>query len=104
MNNPAIAYYVSGHGFGHARRSVEIMRHLLTICPQLLIHIRSTAAAHLFAGLPAERFTLTAVELDSGAVEHDPITIDANLTIDRLRKTIATADAVVDAEAAFLIE
>jgi hypothetical protein len=42
MKNRRLAYYITPHGFGHAVRSIEVMRHLLVLAPALEIVIVST--------------------------------------------------------------
>ena len=72
----AIAYYITGHGFGHARRSVEVVKELLRLRPDLQVYFRSTANPAIFAELPAARIKLERVEFDPGAIEKDLFTID----------------------------
>lgn len=49
-----IAYYVSGHGYGHATRVSAFTSHLLTLQDSVLhpvrVYIVSTAPSHVFAG------------------------------------------------------
>ena len=46
-----IAVYVSGHGFGHATRTAEVLRELRERAPDLLITVVTSAPAFLFEGI-----------------------------------------------------
>jgi hypothetical protein len=102
MQEKAIAYYISGHGFGHARRSARIIRRLLELHANLKVHVRTTAAKFLFAALPKDRISLGKVELDSGAAERGPFTVDRARTIQRLRSLLDQAEGMVSHEAEFV--
>jgi L-arabinokinase len=102
--SPAIVYYITGHGFGHARRSAEVMRELLAVRPGLTIHIRTTAPAHLFAELPAANVHLHGVALDPGAVEDDLLRVSAEKTAAALARTLGGRDGIVRREVGFLRE
>ena len=102
MNAPMgkrVVYYVSGHGFGHARRSAELARELVTLYPELRIAIRSSAPAAAFGQLSASAVQRHDVETDAGAVEDDALTINSRLTTARLRDFLAAGDALVASEA-----
>ena len=44
----SIVYYITGHGFGHAVRSNQVIRSLAKARPNLRIHVRTMAPAWLF--------------------------------------------------------
>jgi UDP:flavonoid glycosyltransferase YjiC (YdhE family) len=44
----SIVYYITGHGFGHAVRSSQVIRSLIKARPDLRIHVRTTAPSWLF--------------------------------------------------------
>ena len=98
----AIAYYITGHGFGHARRSVEVVKELLRLRPDLQLYFRTTANPAIFAELPAARIKLERVELDPGAIEKDLFTIDHEATIKAVRAAIGRRERVVAGEVEFL--
>ena len=99
---PAIAYYITGHGFGHARRSVEIVRQLIKLRPDLTIYFRTTANPAIFEELGQQNMHLDRVELDPGAIEKDLFTIDHAATIAAVEGAIARRDELVAAEVSFL--
>lgn len=49
MARTVIAYYCSGHGYGHATRVSAFTSHLLELSPQFEVHIVSSAPAHIFS-------------------------------------------------------
>ena len=46
-----IVYYVSGHGFGHAARSGQLMQRLVAMRSDLEIRLRTVAPPVLFSSL-----------------------------------------------------
>src|SRR5688572_29245281 len=99
---PAIAYYITGHGFGHARRSVEVVKELLRLRPDLQVDFRTTANPAIFQELPGSSVGLERVELDPGAIEKDLLTIDHEATVKAVRVALAGREQVVASEVEFL--
>jgi hypothetical protein len=99
MSN-TILFYVSGHGYGHARRTAQVIKALRARRPHVLVHVRSTAPARIFAPLPAERVSPASV--DVGMVEDDALTINLAATLLRLEELVARRDAVVAEESAIV--
>src|SRR6266702_479847 len=98
----AIAYYITGHGYGHARRSVEVIRQLRKLRPDLSVFFRTTANAGIFEELGKTNIHLDRVELDPGAIEKDLFTIDHASTAKAVRWAIARRDQLVATEMGFL--
>lgn len=73
-----VVAYVSGHGFGHSARQVEILRHLPAYIPLVV----KTAAPEWFwrAELPRP-FELVADTFDAGCVQKDSLTVDVTATL-----------------------
>ncbi|HKF64950.1 MAG TPA: hypothetical protein VKB36_00420, partial [Vicinamibacterales bacterium] len=95
-----IVFYISGHGFGHASRSIELIRALVRRRPDLRITVKTTAPMWLFERLPAvsyERF-----DTDVGMTQHDSLTIDVADTTARAARFYRDFDRRADAEAAWL--
>ncbi len=95
-----IVFYVSGHGFGHASRSLELARALGESRPDLQITIKTAAPAWLFEGVPGvsyERF-----EADTGIVQPDSVSVDVAATAVRAAEFYRDFDGRADAEAAWL--
>ncbi|KAG8702289.1 hypothetical protein FRC08_003584, partial [Ceratobasidium sp. 394] len=49
MARNIIAYYCSGHGYGHATRVSAFTTHLLQLGDHFEVHIVSSAPAHIFS-------------------------------------------------------
>ena len=99
---PAIVFYISGHGFGHASRTIELISAVVDRHPGLRIIVRSQVAAWLFARTAPQGVELSPVEADTGVVQIDSLRLDAAATITRAADFMRTFDARVKAEVSFL--
>lgn len=97
-----IAFYVSGHGFGHAARVIEIINALHDRRPDLGVHVRTSASRWLFDLTARGAVSLSAAEVDVGVVQIDSLTPDVDATIDAARRFYTTWADRVDNEAAWL--
>jgi L-arabinokinase len=97
-----LAFYISGHGFGHASRQVEIINAVVREQPEARILLRSTAARWLLERTLRAPFTLDTTPTDTGVVQADSLRLDARATIARAAGFYATFDERVDREAAWL--
>lgn len=76
-----ILYYVSGHGYGHATRTSEVLRALVALRPDCTVHVRSNVPSHLFAGIQQVQYHACARSLDPGVVEEaDSLGVDIRAT------------------------
>jgi hypothetical protein len=98
----AVVFYVSGHGFGHASRSIELINALLHQQPGLRVVVRSQVAPWLFARTAHPTVELSPVETDTGVVQIDSLRLDAAATIARATEFMRTFDARVATEVDFL--
>jgi L-arabinokinase len=99
---PSVFFYISGHGFGHASRQIEIMNALGAADPSIEIVARSTVPRWQF-----ERTLRTAVRLepgdcDTGVVQSDSLRLDVAETIRRAAAFHAELPARAAREAALL--
>jgi len=78
-----LACYISGHGFGHASRAIELLNALAERAPHLRIVVRSMAAPWLFARTAHPRIEIDRVECDTGAVQIDSLRLDEVETVKR---------------------
>ena len=97
----AILYYITGHGYGHAVRSHQVIRALAGIRPNLPIHVRTTAPKWLFHNTP------TAIHyyhkaIDAGIVQSDSLLMDLRATLAACRAIAADSEAIIDSEQAFI--
>lgn len=103
-----ILFYVTGHGYGHARRMAQVIAALRARDPGIPIRVRSGAPARLFEPLAAAHVAHS--QIDPGPVEADALTIDRAASLrhllqfmDRREETIAAELAAVRAIAPELI-
>lgn len=97
-----LAFYISGHGFGHASRSIEFINALLDRQPGLRVIVRSQVAPWLFERTARPGVELSPVETDTGVVQIDSLHLDAAETIRRATAFMRTFDQRVADEVAFL--
>jgi L-arabinokinase len=100
----SVVFYISGHGFGHASRSIEIIHALIDRRPELRVVIRSSVAPWLVHRTAHPGVTLSPVEVDTGVVQLDSLNLDARESIERAERFMATFNQRVASELAFLLE
>lgn len=100
----AIAFYISGHGFGHASRQVEIINAFAARRPDVPLLLRTSVAEWLLRRTIAVPFELDARPVDTGVVQIDSLRLDESATFDQAREFYADFDARAAAEAALLRE
>ncbi len=99
-----IACYISGHGFGHASRAIEVIHAVMRRAPRTRVAIRTSVQRWLFdltLDAPAE---FHEIECDTGVTQLDSLRLDAGATVDRAAAFYATWGDLVPREAAFLRE
>ncbi len=93
----SIIYYVSGHGFGHATRSAEIIAALNSLAPAVPIFVQTAAPAMIFEEADC-RCTIEPVSLDVGVVQTDSLTMDIPSTIDACQSLLRNLPGIVRTE------
>lgn len=100
-----VAYYVSGHGYGHATRSSEIIRALVELRPDVQIHVRSNVPEHLFAGIARTEFHRLSESLDPGVVETaNSLGVDVLATVAQIERYNELRETMVAAECGWVKE
>lgn len=99
---PAIVFYISGHGFGHASRTIELITAVVDRHPGLRIIVRSQVAPWLFTRTAPAGVELSPVETDTGVVQIDSLRLDAAATLSHATDFMRTFDARVKTEVQFL--
>jgi len=97
-----LVFYISGHGFGHASRSIEVIRALIERRPQLRVLVKTTAPKWLFDLANVPGMSYEAFETDVGMTQADSLTMDIGETARRAAEFYRDFDALADSEAAFL--
>ena len=96
-----IVFYVSGHGFGHASRDVELINAIIARRPDIRIAVRTSAPPWLFA-MTNKPVEVQPFEADTGLVQIDSLSFDQRGSILRAAEFYATFAERADAEAAVL--
>eukprot|EP00897_Mesotaenium_endlicherianum_P001404 jgi/Mesen1/1291/ME000013S00789 len=96
------AYYVTGHGLGHATRVIEVTRHL--IIAGHTVFIVSAAPEYVFRReIDSDRLHVRNVLLDSGAVQKDALTVDRLLSLQEyVRTAVEPREALLKTEVEWL--
>ena len=96
-----IVFYISGHGYGHAVRDIEIIRALLRKNQEAVVHVRTGAAQWLFDEL-SERVVYHHRELDFGVHQQTSFSADREGTFRRYAELIERKEELLRQEVAFL--
>ncbi|MBW2525848.1 MAG: hypothetical protein JRI23_16815 [Deltaproteobacteria bacterium] len=106
MASRVVAVYLSEHGFGHAVRSVIVLRRLLEARPDVHLKLATGLPAWLLADLEttgrAER--VEAMALAPPLVQHDSLAVDHERSCDALARATASFAEDLSRHAAWLQE
>ncbi|KAJ0911319.1 putative L-arabinokinase [Helianthus annuus] len=95
------AYYVSGHGFGHATRVVEVVRHLIVAGHD--VHVVTGAPDFVFTTeIQSPRLFLRKLVLDCGAVQADALTVDPVASLEKYSETVVARASILATEVEWL--
>lgn len=98
-----VVFFISGHGFGHASRQVEVINALGRIAgPTLRVIIRSAVSSSLLARTVRVPYELRPGICDTGLVQPNSVTQDDEATFAAAWNFYAAFDERVEAEAASL--
>jgi L-arabinokinase len=97
-----LAVYVSGHGFGHATRTGEVLRQAREQAPKLPISVCTSAPAALFSDAVAPPLAFREIEVDVGLVQKDALTIDEAASAEAVTRFLSGWPALVEREARWL--
>lgn len=97
-----IVFYISGHGFGHASRSIEMLNALATRRRDVRLIVRTSVPAWLFRASAPPHIELMPLESDVGVVQIDSLNVDEDETVRRAAAFYGSFERRVETEAAFL--
>lgn len=97
-----VVFYISGHGFGHASRDIELIRTLCAQRPETRVIVRSSVPRWLFAPIESATVSIQALETDTGLAQIDSLTFDEDETATQAARFYADFDRRVAIEAEFL--
>ena len=96
-----IVYYVTGHGFGHATRVVEVTRHL--IAAGHVVHVVTGAPQTIWrAEIESENLFFRKALLDSGSIQSDALTVDRKQSLEIYEKLFQRKEEIIGAETEWL--
>jgi hypothetical protein len=75
-----IAFYVSGHGYGHASRDVELIKEILRQRSDVRIIVRTSVAPWIFERIVGSRVEVQRCETDTGMAQIDSLQLDVEQT------------------------
>jgi hypothetical protein len=101
---PSVAFHISGHGFGHASRQIEIVNALGARQPNLGIVVRTSAPRWLFDRTVRVPITFVAGAVDTGVVQIDSLRLDEALTVERADEFYRSLDGRARDEAEILAQ
>jgi L-arabinokinase len=96
-----LAYYITPHGLGHAVRSLEVIRHLLDLAPDLEIVLVSALPEFVVRQNVPRSLPVRVRHLDIGLVQQDSLRFDLKATRKALESLRRRQQAVVDEEIRF---
>ncbi len=99
-----IVAYVSGHGYGHATRTGEVLRCVRAMEPRTRIAVVTSGPEYLYRQAIPGTFLFRSLECDVGLAQRDALSIDETGTLVRWREFAAALPARVSAEAEWLRE
>ncbi len=106
-------FYISGHGFGHASRTIEVINAWLARQPDLRVIVRTSAVRWLFERTVRDGLKIgppradpgvffETVDVDPGMVQVDSLRLDVDKSVQRARAFMTNFARYVAAEAAWL--
>jgi hypothetical protein len=94
-----LIFYISGHGFGHASRQIELVREIVAQRPEVRVVVRTSVPRWLFAPVAHASVEVQTVETDTGVVQFDSLSLDEEQTAHDAARFFADFDRRVDVEA-----
>ena len=99
-----IVFYISGHGFGHASRAIEVLDALLRSQPEARVTVKTSAPRHLFDRTLHDRSEVALLECDAGIVQIDSLNLDAPASVRRAVEFQDRLPQLAATEASYLRE
>lgn len=97
-----LAVYITGHGYGHATRTIEILTAVRRRLPSVRIHLCTTVPKAIIERRLAGPFSLRSVALDVGAAERNTLDVDEDRTLAWWQDLMARREELLRQETEFL--
>ncbi len=81
MAGQTAVFYISGHGFGHASRAIEVINALQQEAPGLRVVVRTSAARWLFDLTLRGSAAYQPARCDTGVIQTDSLHLDVEATL-----------------------
>ena len=102
VSEKSLVYYITPHGYGHAVRSLEVIRRMLEIMPDLKVSIVSDLPEALIAQCVGGPLPQRRRRIDIGLVQRDSLHFDLPGTLAALRELRARGEESIEEEIRFL--
>jgi len=98
-SHPTILFYVSGHGFGHSTRAIEVARRLPE---EVRVIFKTSAPLWLYECYCDRPFEFHAVDLDVGVVQEDSLTLNGARTLEAYAELAERSPSLIEQESRFV--
>lgn len=98
----SVVFYISGHGFGHAARAIQVVNALGRRAPSQPLLIRTAVPRWFVDGALEVPATILEGDTDTGVVQPDGLTVDEAESVRRADAFYRTFNHRVDAETTLL--
>lgn len=97
-----IAYYVTGHGLGHATRVVEVIKQLVAAGHSVFV-VTAAAATVFTREIPSQQLTVRRAVLDCGSKQQDAFSVDMKGSLELYQEVaVGPRDVIIKAEVEWL--
>ena len=104
--NPSypIVFYVSGHGFGHTSRTIEVIHAVLRRRPDVTVVVKTSAPRRLFERTLRGRIGLVEMTCDAGMIQNDSLNVDTAASVREAKAFQEQLPELASTEASFLTD
>lgn len=99
-----ITFYITGHGYGHATRSLEIIKNLMQADASLFFHIRTNVPEWQFKINLTNNYKLYSSPIDMGATQKNIYSVNKLATLEHAQKVYSKKDELIEQEVEFIRE
>lgn len=96
-----ILYYITGHGYGHAVRAIEIIKVLLDYPAISHIYVKSTVPHWLFEPICCDRLTYLERNLDIGCIQKNSFYVNKKQTFEKYAQLLQHKSELIQDETRF---
>lgn len=102
MSRPTLYLAITNHGFGHAVRAASIASQIQKLCPDILLIFVTTAPHWLLESYLEGDFIHRPRGFDVGVIQSDSMTMDLNVTLEKLQEIHHQQSAIIASEVTFI--